>query len=179
MKSTRQCCTLSNISFQLNLCKLLPEERIKDDAKDALSCKFQILTFGGILALWPGYYGQFFFCCTLCFSAFEAIFCPKQPQKAFKIAKRSQTAATLHVRLDFPVSESPLVRSNSAICPRNGPKRRQNPPQICAMCSNSPKPRTGRILGYVAQNPIPRGPSPPATPHFLWFPPLEIAQTNT
>ena len=108
-----------------------------------------------------------------------AIFCPKQPQKAFKTAKRRETAATLHVRLDFPVSKSPLVRSNSAICPRNGPKRRQKALKICTMCSNSPKQRTGRILGYVAQNPIPRGPSPPATPHFLWFPPPEMALTDT
>ena len=34
------------------------------------------------------------------------------------------------------------------------------------MCTNTPKTSTGRILGYVAQNPIPRAPSPPATPHF-------------
>ena len=31
-------------------------------------------------------------------------------------------------------------------------------------------------LGGVAQNRIPRAPSPPATPHFLWFPSLTIAQ---
>ena len=52
-------------------------------------------------------------------------------------------------------------------------------PQICAMCTNTPKPSTGRILGYVAQNLIPRAPSPPATPHFLWFPSLRIAQRAT
>ena len=33
--------------------------------------------------------------------------------------------ATLHVRLDFTVSKSPLVPFNSTICPRNGPKSRQ------------------------------------------------------
>ena len=56
------------------------------------------------------------------------------------------------------------------------PKKALESLKICAMCTDSPKPRTGRILGYVAQNPIPRAPTPPATPHFLWFPPLQIAQ---
>ena len=37
----------------------------------------------------------------------------------------------------------------------------------------------GRILGYVAQNRILRAPSPPATPDFLWFPTLRIAQRDT
>ena len=37
----------------------------------------------------------------------------------------------------------------------------------------------GRILGYVAQKRIPRAPSPPAAPHFWWFPRLEIAQRAT
>ena len=40
-------------------------------------------------------------------------------------------------------------------------------PKNCAMCTITPKPRTGRILGYVAPKRIPRAPSPPATPHFL------------
>ena len=56
------------------------------------------------------------------------------------------------------------------------PKKAPKSPKICAMCTYTPKPSTGRILGYVAQNPIPRAPSPPATPHFLWFPSLRIAQ---
>ena len=54
-----------------------------------------------------------------------AIFRPKQPQNPVKTAKRSETVATLHVRLDFTVSKSSLVPFNSTICPRNGPKRRQ------------------------------------------------------
>ena len=33
--------------------------------------------------------------------------------------------ATLHVRLDFTVSKSPLVPFNSTICSRNDPKRHQ------------------------------------------------------
>ena len=35
--------------------------------------------------------------------------------------------ATHHVRLDFTVSESPVVPFNSGICPRNGPKRIPKP----------------------------------------------------
>ena len=58
------------------------------------------------------------------------------------------------------------------------PKKAPKSPKTCAMCTNTPKPSTGRILGYVAQIPIPRAPSPPATPHFFWFPPLGIAQTD-
>ena len=38
------------------------------------------------------------------------------------------------------------------------------------------------ILGFSedqhGSNAIPRAPNPPATPHFLWFPPLRIAQTD-
>ena len=59
------------------------------------------------------------------------------------------------------------------------PKKAPKSPKICAMCTNTPKPSTGRILGYVAQNPILRAPSPPATPHCLWFPPLRITQRAT
>ena len=58
------------------------------------------------------------------------------------------------------------------------PKKAPKSPKNCAMCTNTPKPRTGRILGYVAQKRIPRAPSPPATPHFLWFPSLRIAQRD-
>ena len=58
-----------------------------------------------------------------------AIFRPKQPGYGFKIARRRQTAPTLHVRLDFLVTKGPLVPSNSTICPRNGPKRRQKAPK--------------------------------------------------
>ena len=31
---------------------------------------------------------------------------------------------------------------------------------------------------YMAQEAIPRAPTPPTTPHFLWFPSLKIAQTD-
>ena len=58
------------------------------------------------------------------------------------------------------------------------PKKVPKSPKNCAMCTNPPKPSMDRILGYVAQNPIPRAPSPPATPHFLWFPSLENRPTR-
>ena len=67
-----------------------------------------------------------------------AIFRPKQPYSGFKIAKRRQTAATLHVRLDFLVTKGPLVPSNSTICPRNGPKERQKAPKT-AQCAPAPR----------------------------------------
>ena len=83
------------------------------------------------------------------------IFCPKtpffalkQPWKPFKTPKQREVVATLHVRLDFPVTKSPLLPSNSTICPRNGPKMARNVRNICQTTS---KPRTGRILGCVAK----------------------------
>ena len=75
----------------------------------------------------------------------------------------------LHMRPDFPS----LRPSSSMICLRNGPK---GPPK--APNADSHKPRIGHIFGYMAQDSIPRAPTPPATPHFLWFPPLKIAQTD-
>ena len=106
-----------------------------------------------------------------------AIFGPKKPRNTFKTAERRETVGTLHVRLDvwldFPVSTSSLRPSNSMICPGNNPKR---PPE--AANADSHKPRIGHILVYMAQNAIPRAPTPPATPHFLWFPTLRIAQTD-
>ena len=88
--------------------------------------------------------------------------------------------ATLHVRLDFAVSKSPLEPSSALHeVSEKRPKKAPKSAKICVMCTNTPKPSTGRILGYVAQIPIPRAPSPPATRHFLWFPSLRIAQRAT
>ena len=100
-----------------------------------------------------------------------AIVGPKKPLNTFKTAKRRETVGTLHVRLDLPVSTGCLRPSNSIICPGNGPKRPLEAPN-----ADSHKPRIGHIFGYMAQNALPRAPTPPATPHFLWFPPLRIAQ---
>ena len=102
-----------------------------------------------------------------------AIFGLKKPWNTFKTAKRRETVGTLHVRLDFPMSTSSLWPSNSMICRGNGRKR---PPE--APNADSHKPRIGHIFGYMAQNAIWRAPTPPATPHFLWFPPLKIAQMD-
>ena len=67
-----------------------------------------------------------------------AFFGPKWPRNPVKTAKRSETVATPHVRLDFNVSKSPLVPFNSTICPRNGPKRRQKAPKS-AQCAPTPR----------------------------------------
>ena len=40
--------------------------------------------------------------------------------------------------------------------------------------ADSHKPRIGHIFGYMAQNAIPRAPSPPATPHFCGFHPSKL-----
>ena len=66
-------------------------------------------------------------CAVLCPKT--AFFGPKRRANLVKTAKRRKTVATLHVRLDFTVSKSPLVPFNSTICPRNGPKRCQKAPK--------------------------------------------------
>ena len=107
------------------------------------------------------------------FRAKNSHFWAKKALNTFKTAKRRETMGTFHVRLDFPMSTSSLRPSHSMICPGNGPKR---PPE--APNADSHKPRIGHIFGYMAQNAIPRAPTPPTTPHFLWSPPLRIAQTD-
>ena len=107
------------------------------------------------------------------FRAKNSHFGPKKPWNTFKTAKERERVGTFHVRLDFPMSTSSLRPSNSMICPRNGPKRPPEGPN-----AHRHKPRIGHIFGYMAQNAIPRAPTPPATPHVLWFPPLRIAQTD-
>ena len=103
------------------------------------------------------------------------------PQTALILSPNGQTrqtVPTLHVRLDCRVTKSPLLPSTSTICPRNGPKLTYHGVNVRCLCQTRPKPTMGRILGYVAQNRIPRAPSPPATPHLLWFPSLLIAQRD-
>ena len=102
-----------------------------------------------------------------------AIFGPKKPWSTFKTAKQRETVGTLHVRLDFPLSTSSLRPSNSMICTGKRPKKAPEAPN-----ADGHKPRIAHIFGYMAQNAIPRAPTPPATPHFLWFPALRIAQTD-
>ena len=108
------------------------------------------------------------------FGAKNSHFWAEKALNTFKMAKRRETVGALYLRLDFPVSTSSLRPSNSMICLGKGPKR---PPE--APNADSHKPRMVHIFGYMARNAIPRGPIPPATPHFLWFPPLRIAQTDT
>ena len=83
---------------------------------------------------------------------------------SLKTDKRRETLPTLDVRLDCPLTKSLLLTSSSTICPRNGPKMAKKGLNGRHLC---PKPRMGRILAYVAENRIPRAPSPPATPHLF------------
>ena len=108
-----------------------------------------------------------------------AFFGPKRPRNPVIIAKRRQTVPTLHVRHQCPVNISPFLPSSSTICSRNGPRMAKNGLTVRYLCPTQPKPRTGRILGYVAQNQVPRAPIAPATLHFLWFPSLRIAQRDS
>ena len=63
------------------------------------------------------------------------------PKTALVRVQNSQTKAnscSIHVRPDFLVTKGPLVPSNSTICPRNGPKRRQKAPKT-AQCAPAPR----------------------------------------
>ena len=95
----------------------------------------------------------------------QPFFGPKRPRNLVKTPKQRQTVQTLHVRLNCPVTRSPFLPSSSMIHPRNGPKMAKNGRNVRCLWQNGRKPRVGRILGYVAQNPIPRAPSPSANPH--------------
>ena len=69
------------------------------------------------------------------------------------------------------------LTENFTMCPRSAPKRPKTPHNLRNLAwvgADSPKPRTGRILGYVARNAILRAPRTPTTPQFLWFPPRNI-----
>ena len=107
-----------------------------------------------------------------------AFFGPKRPQNPVITAKRRQRVPTLHMCLNWLVNKSPFLPSSSTICPRNSPKMAKNGLTVRYLCPTHPKPRRRRILGYVAQNQVPRARIPPATPHFLWFPSLRIAQPD-
>ena len=84
-----------------------------------------------------------------------AFFGPKRPPNLVKTAKRRETVATLHVRLDFLVTEEPssalLLHDMSEKRPKKAPKS----PKICAMCTNTPKPST--YLGLRGSNPSSEG----------------------
>ena len=107
-----------------------------------------------------------------------AFFGPKWPQNPIITAKRRQSLPTPHMCLDWLVNKSPFLPSSSTICPRNSPTMAKNRLIVRYLCPTHPKPRRRRILGYVAQNQVPRARIPPANPHFLWFPSLRIAQRD-
>ena len=55
--------------------------------------------------------------------------------------------STLHVQLDFTVSKSSLLPFNSTICPRNGPKMRQNAHKNLRNVHQPPETKHGPYLG--------------------------------
>ena len=107
----------------------------------------------------------------------QPFFAQKSPQTRAK--RPNQGKRWLHSTCGLT---SPCQRALS--CPSTPhmsdkrPKKAPKSHKICAMYTNTPKPSTGCILGYVAQKPIPRAPSPPANPHFVWFPSPRIAQRD-
>ena len=80
--------------------------------------------------------------------------------------------------LTFPCQRALCGPLTPPYVPETAQKGPQKPQILCRLAGDSHKPRAGHIFGYMAENAIPRAPSPPATPHFLWFPRLRIAQMD-
>ena len=76
---------------------------------------------------------------------------PKMP------AKRTPIGATLHVRLNWPVTNSPFLSSNSTICPRAGPKMAKNGLECAQLVLSNPKPKNGPYLGLRGSKPNSEG----------------------
>ena len=86
-----------------------------------------------------------------------AFFRPKRPSYPVKMDKRRETVATLHVRVDRPVTKSCVLCSTFAICPRNGPKMAKNGPDCAQFVSTSPKTENGPHLGLRGSKPNSEG----------------------
>ena len=86
-----------------------------------------------------------------------AFFGPKRPQNSVKTDKRRETVATLHMCLDLPMTKSPLLLSDSRICPRNTPKMAKNGPHCAHFVSTSPKTENEPYLGLRGSNPTSEG----------------------
>ena len=80
--------------------------------------------------------------------------------------------------LTFPCQRALCGPLTPPYVPETAQKGPQKPQILCRLAGESHKPRAGHIFGYMAENAIPRAPSPPATPHFLWFPRLKNAQMD-
>ena len=61
------------------------------------------------------------------------------------------------MHLEFFVTKSPLLPSNSMICLRNGPKMAKNGPDCAQFVSNNPKTKNGPYLGLHGSNPKSKG----------------------
>ena len=162
---------------------IAPSQRIGSFAHVAIleprwwPCEIQVLsqkrTGGG-----PGHGRQVGTCPPKCaqFWAKNSHFSPKIAPKP---GRNTQTKGNSGYTTHAGVSKSPLVPFNSTICPRNGPKRRQKAPKS-APCALTPRNQAWAVSWAMwLKIRIPRAPSPPATPHFLWFPTLRIAQRAT
>ena len=87
----------------------------------------------------------------------NSLFGPKRPRNPLKTAKRTPTGATLHVRLNWPVTNSPFLSSNSTICPRTGPKMAKNGLECAQLVLSNPKPKNGPYLGLRGSKPNSEG----------------------
>ena len=99
----------------------------------------------------------------------QSFFSAKWPPDQGKMPKQSETVDTLHVRLDFTVSKSPLVPFNTKVCLRNGPKRRQKA-QNLRNAHQHPETKHGPYLGLRASKSDSKGTYSPRNPPLFVVP---------
>ena len=68
----------------------------------------------------------------------QPFFAQNSPSKGVKQPNEGKRLLHCTYGFHFSVTKGPLVPSNSTICPRNGPKRRQKAPKT-AQCAPSPR----------------------------------------
>ena len=103
-----------------------------------------------------------------------AIFGPKKPWNTFKTARRGKRWVHSTCGLTSPCQRALCGPLTPPYVPETAQKDPHKPQILCGLVGNSHKPRTGHIFGYMAQNAIPRAPTPPATPHFCGFHPSKL-----
>ena len=82
-------------------------------------------------------------------------------------AERREMGGAVHMWLDFPMSKSPSVPSNSTICARNASKKPHKAPKSAQIGRGHPQTRSTPYLGLCGSNPHCEGTEPTRNPPLL------------
>ena len=106
-----------------------------------------------------------------------AFFGPKRPRNPVKTAKPRPTVRTIHLRLDCPVTKSPLL----PLTPRYVRETAQKWLKVawmCAVCVKQAQNQQQAVSPATWLKTEFREHLVPATAYFLWFPSLRFAQRH-